>query len=758
MSNWEIRLGAEVLPERAADIRAFQQAMAARRNGRLDERLFAELRLRQGVYGQRYDNGHRHDGHASRRIDFPCGDVTKGPETLWDAPGMQRIKIPYGGLDARQLEVIAELAEEYADGILHVTTRQDIQLHFVHIEDTPDIMWRLAAVGITTKEACGNAVRNVTACPLAGVCNDESFDVTPYAEAVARFLLGHPDTQDFGRKFKIAFSGCEDHPCGLARIHDIGAVAKVRRVKAGDGVVRTERGFALYVGGGLGAVPHRAELLDAFVPVEELLPTCQAVCRVFAALGEKKNRARARLKFLLKRLGIEEFRRLVAAERERLPFDPRWRTEVEDVDPRDGPSRPAGPVLRVRPTGDPDFVAFVDRNVRPQAQPGYSVVTVALPLGDLSADQARALADLARTYADGHLRATVEQNFVLRWISNADLRAVYDDLVAAGLAEPVAASIVDITSCPGTDTCKLGISSSRGLSATLRSILVEEGMLADEAVAALRIKVSGCFNSCGQHHVADLGFLGVSRNVDGRRVPHFQVVLGGQWSANANATGIAIGAVPARRVPDVVRRLVRAYATERAPGETFRAWVERLGRKTLRERLSDLTAVPPFGTDPEFYRDHLDPRIYGIGDMAQGECAGEMVSVAKFGLADADRLLDEALDALDEGRSADAARLSFESLLAGARALVRAQTFDVPDEPRALLCTFEARFVATRLFWDEHAKDKFARYLLRWRDRKPGPDDAEDVIREARLFIDHAYRVEANMGAMAAHLSSEARA
>ena len=200
--------------------------MAERRAGRLDERLFAELRLRQGVYGQRYDNGRRHDGTQQRAIAYPSGDLTKGPDTLWDAPGMQRIKLPYGGLTARQLETIAELAEEYADGILHVTTRQDIQLHFVHIEDTPDLMRRLAAVGVTTKEACGNAVRNVTACPLAGVCHDEGFDVTPYARAVATFLLGHPDTQDVGRKFKIAFSGCEDHPCGLARIHDVGLVAR----------------------------------------------------------------------------------------------------------------------------------------------------------------------------------------------------------------------------------------------------------------------------------------------------------------------------------------------------------------------------------------------------------------------------------------------------------------------------------------------------------------------------------------------------
>lgn len=750
MPTWKKRLHADILAEREEDIVAFERAMAARRAGRLDERLFAELRLRQGVYGQRYDNGTRHDGATARRIRYPCGDRTKGPDTLWDAPGMQRIKLPYGGLDARQLEVIADLAEEYADGILHVTTRQDVQLHFVHIEDTPDLMRRLAAVGITTKEACGNAVRNVTACPLAGVCNDESFDVTPYAEAVATFLLGHPDTQDFGRKFKIAFSGCEDHPCGLAMIHDLGAVARVRT--GPDGM--RQRGFSVYVGGGLGAVPRRADLLSPFVPVEELLPTCQAICRVFAALGEKKNRARARLKFLVKRLGIETFRELVERERARLPEDPRWETLVRDLRPQDGPTRPPGPPVRLRPAGDPAYAAFLDSNVRSQAQAGYAVVTVALPLGDMTADQARVLADVARAHCGGRLRTTVEQNIVLRWVSTADLREIYERLSDAGLADSGAGTIVDVTSCPGTDTCKLGIASSRGLAATLRTVLAEETLFADSSAGRLRIKVSGCFNACGQHHVADLGFLGVSRNVGGRRVPHFQVVLGGTWACNAAAAGIAVGAVPARRVPDVVRRLVRSYLKARTPGEAFSAWVQRIGRKALRAQLADLTEVPSFEAAPDFYRDHLDPRVYGITDMAQGECAGEMVSVARFGLAEADRLLDGALDAFDAGDRRAAAAGAFAALVAGARALVRAQTFDVPRDPVRVIEVFDARFVATGLFRDPHAKDKFARYLLKWRASPPGADEAEDVLREARLFLDHAYRVEASLGAMAATLSS----
>src|SRR5215831_9765637 len=247
-----------------------------RLQGKIEEKLFAETRLRRGCYGQRYDNGQRHDGEKTQKLAFPAGDLTKGPNTYFDAPGMMRIKIPFGRMTPEQMDVLCELAEETSDQILHVTTRQDIQLHFVHIEDTPDLMRRLASVGITTREACGNAVRNVTACPISGVCSTEAFDTTPYADAIMYFLLGHDDTMDFGRKFKIAFSGCHDQPCGLTNFHDLGATAVVQ-----DG----KRGFRVVVGGGLGAVPHAAPVYAEFVPEAELFPLTQAICRVFGKLG-----------------------------------------------------------------------------------------------------------------------------------------------------------------------------------------------------------------------------------------------------------------------------------------------------------------------------------------------------------------------------------------------------------------------------------------------------------------------------------------
>ncbi|MXY17654.1 MAG: nitrite/sulfite reductase, partial [Acidobacteria bacterium] len=333
--TWKEQLEGRIPEDLAAEIDTFESQIALRRQGKIDEKVFAETRLRRGVYGQRYDNGQRNDGTGPKTLEYPSDGLTKGPETVWDAPGMQRIKIPMGHLTPEQLDTLADLAEEYSDGVCHVTTRQDIQLHFVHIDDTPDLMRRLAAVGITTREACGNTVRNVTACPLAGVCRDETFDVTPYAEACMRFLLGHPDTQDFGRKFKVAFSGCRDHACGLVSMHDLGLIAVTRTE---NGVER--RGFETYVGGGLGAVPYQAGLFDPFLPVEELLPVAQAISRVFARLGEKRNRARAGSKFLGAGLGFDECNRLVLEERAALPDDPRWTAHIEHAGAANGAPEP----------------------------------------------------------------------------------------------------------------------------------------------------------------------------------------------------------------------------------------------------------------------------------------------------------------------------------------------------------------------------------------------------------------------------------
>src|SRR5438477_6864657 len=424
-SLWQQQLAGRMPEALAREIDIFETEIVLRKQGKLEERLFAETRLRRGTYGQRYDNGQRHNGKTVQELAYPSGKLTKGPNTMWDAPGMQRIKIPAGGLNADQLETLAELSEEYSDGIAHVTTRQDFQLHYVHIDDAPALMRRLAAADSTTREGCGNSVRNVTACPYAGVCTDEAFDVTPYAQALAKFLLGHPDCQNFGRKFKPAFSGCAQHACGLTGLHDLGLIAK-KRVNQATG--REELGFEMYAGGGLGAVPYQAKLFDEFVAPEELLPLAQAIARVFARHGEKKNRNRARIKFLIQDLGIEKFRELVREERKILPFDPRWTEYIQEAQAQfaEAPLKPAVDVpdlvlINNANGSGHEFKKWLQSNTRPQRQAGFVTVTVALQLGDITANQLRSLADVARRFTRETVRTTVEQSIVIRWLSRVVL-------------------------------------------------------------------------------------------------------------------------------------------------------------------------------------------------------------------------------------------------------------------------------------------------------------------------------------------------
>jgi sulfite reductase (ferredoxin) len=737
LSPWKERLGDQVPEALGREIDIFETQMELRQQDKLDEKMFAETRLRRGVYGQRYDNGQRHDGVSTKTLKFPTSNLTKGPSTEWDAPGMMRIKIPMGIMSNWQMEVIAELAEEYSDGILHVTTRQDIQLHFVHIDDTPDLMRRLSACGITTREACGNSVRNVTACPLAGVCQDEPFDVTPYADAFTYYFLGHRDVQDFGRKFKVAFSGCQQHACGLANFHCLGAIAQTREVNG-----RTQRGFKLLVGGGLGAVPRQAQVLEEFVTEEELLPLSQAVCRVFARLGEKENRARARLKFLVKKLGVEEFSRLVRDERASIPDDERWTAFLDDLHKtEDGPIKP-GSQLELNGLS-PEFLVWHKSNVHLQRQSGYAVATVRLPLGDITSTQTRELATIARRYTGDTIRTTVEQNLVMRWVPVGDLPLLHKDLQGAALADPGAGTISDITACPGTDTCKLGISASRGLAAVLEDHLAAKAANAHPDVTRLRVKTSGCFNSCGQHHVADIGFLGVSRNLAGRRVAHYQLVVGGEWANNGGSYGLAIGAFPSKRIPAVLDCITEHWIAEREEGEGFQDYMSRLGRAHIKGILEHLKPVPTYEEDRSFYTDWGDSREYTIGDIGVGECAGEVVSLADFGLASSEREAFEAQLYLDSKDAYQASQTAYRSMLSAAKALIRIQFLDVKNDPDEIISEFKTRLFDTKLFHDPFAGAKFANYLLKRHSEPPAEDvsleDAHQQIEEALLFIEAAH-------------------
>jgi sulfite reductase (ferredoxin) len=381
-------------------------------------------------------------------------------------------------------------------------------------------------------------------------------------------------------------------------------------------------------------------------------------------------------------------------------------------------------------------------NTRPQKQEGYTVVTIALPLGDITSDQLRSLADIARRFTRETIRTTVEQNIVLRWISQSDLTEVHKALVTAGLGDPGAGSIVDIAACPGTDTCKLGISSSRGLAAELRKRLGEKNFQLDNSIVKLHIKISGCFNSCGQHHVADLGFYGVSRKMSGYAVPHFQVVLGGEWENNGSSYGLPVIAIPSKHIPEVVSRLTDRYAANRKGGESFKDFVGRTGKVELKKMLEDLARPPANLLDRSFLQDWGDPREYTLADLGVGECAGEVVSSVEFDLADAERQLFEAQVALEDGQAQQAGERAYRSMVRGAKALVKIEYSTIADEPAQIVREFRVRFYDTQKFFDPFAGGKFAQYLFTAQEKSGEtytPDSARLLIDEAQLFIDAAH-------------------
>lgn len=695
---------ASISPDVARAIEIYEIQLGRVQAGQVEETLFTEFRLRHGVYGQRDDRSQ-----------------------------MIRVKIPFGGLTAVQLEMLADVAEEFSDNIIHITTRQDVQYHYVDINNTPELMRRLASVDITTKEACGNVVRNVTACPLTGVCQDETFDVTPYSKALSAFLLGHPDAQDFGRKFKIAFSGCEEHACGLANMHDIGAVAAVKEV---DGEVK--HGFKLYVGGGLGAVPHQAKIFDDFVPAEELLPISQSIARVFTRLGERRNRNKARLKFVIAKYGIEEFRRQVLEDRATLRYDPAWIAYLDNLDAYT--EHPLKAPTQLNGASTPEgFDEWYQSNVRLQKQPGYAFVTITLPLGDITADQTRALADISRKYVKDTIRATVEQNIVLRWVTMTDLPALYRELKAIGLGDPGAESTVDITACPGTDSCKLGVSSSRGLAAHLRAHFIETGV--KDEIKRLRIKISGCPNSCGQHHIANIGFFGSSRRLGGHIAPYYQVLLGGHMIENASSYGLATGKIHGKYIPSFIEELTGKYTAERGDEESFTDYVGRLGKAEIKKILSKYDKIPSYEEAPEFYVDTGDTKEFQL-KTGVGECAGQLVELVAFKLEEADRFIYESGLQLEKADYQYSAELAYTAMIKAADGLLTTEGLQYIDDATTVN-EFRTRFFEPGNFFVGYGAHLF----------KATEEDASTFnhelahrrVEEATLFVEESHNVYGRM-------------
>ena len=549
----------------------------------ISEQEFQRFRLQHGVYGQRQEGVQ-----------------------------MVRIKIPWGGLTAEQLEALADLAQRTPRRIGHVTTRQNVQFHFVKLGEATEFLRHLETVGLTTREACGNTVRNVTAGACSGVCPQEVFDVTPYAEAVARFLLRNPMNQNLPRKFKIAFSGCPDDE-GITAIHDIGGRAVLHQENG-----LSHRGFRLIVAGGLGPVPHHAQVLEEFTPADELLATVGAIVRVFDRFGNRENRSRARMKFVLQEFGVEKFRQLVFKERTGLKSTMGGKFPAIDI--RDeGPPAPRSAPVAFPDLEDPAFQLWRRSNVRPQKQPGYGMVTVRLELGDFTPLQLRLLAFCAREFGDGTVRTTNQQNFLLRWISEEALVPLYRVLRRAELARSGADRLIDVTACPGADTCQLGITSSRGLALAIGRMVEEKHPDLAEEVGG-RIKISGCPNSCGQHHIATIGFYGGSKKFGGRQAPTYQMFLGGVWGDSTARFGQPTLRLPAKNIPNAIDRLLEIYKANRTNGESLFPFLERFGPKQVVQNLAEFTEIPSYEEAPDGFQDWGEEKAFEL-KTGVGECA-----------------------------------------------------------------------------------------------------------------------------------------
>ena len=594
-----------------ADIDEFVSTLSRYERGELTPDQWRAFRLVRGTYGQRQ-----------------TGDAQ-----------MIRVKIPQGVLDVAQLGALADVAERWSRGFGHVTTRQNVQFHFVKLHDVEPAMRRLAESGLTTREACGNSVRNVTACPYAGVAEGEAFDVTPYAEALTRYLLRHPLSSSLPRKFKIAFEGCpEDH--AVAAINDIGWHARVR---GSNGTGR--RGFRVTVGGGTSILCRSGYELYEFLPAGEIFGVAEAIIRVFHRLGDYAHKQRNRMKFLIRDLGFEkwreEFEKSLAEVRAEgaphLPFDPE-RPPVEAPPAGDRPSAPGvaeaaarttaaevrgpgivPPAPRTLAVRSEDAAQWLRTNVRPQKQEGYSVVTVTLPLGDLTGAQMRLLADLALAYGDGSVRVTHDQDLILRWVRTRDVRELHRRLEAGGLGLPGAGTLADVTSCPGAEACRLAVTQSRGLGKLLGDRLRGRPDLV-AAVPGLGIKISGCPNGCGQHHIAGLGFQGSVRKLGDKVIPQYFVMVGGGIDTGGARFGRLAAKVPARRVPEAVERLVALYVSEREAGEEAPAFFRRVDLGVVKAALAGLEAITPADAVPEDFIDPGEDTAFKV-EAQEGECS-----------------------------------------------------------------------------------------------------------------------------------------
>ncbi|WP_339629060.1 nitrite reductase [uncultured Maribacter sp.] len=670
----------------AKDILELERKIHEFHGGKLDEEKFRSLRLARGVYGQRQEGVQ-----------------------------MIRIKLPYGKVTSNQLLRICDVSDEYSTGRLHITTRQDIQIHYVDLNRTPELWSQLEKDDITLREACGNTVRNVTASETAGIDVDEPFDVSPYAHAIFQYFLRNPVSQEMGRKFKVSFSA-SDADTGLSYMHDLGFIAKLQN---------GEPGFKVMLGGGLGSQPRHADELYSYLPADQIIPLMETVVRVFDRYGERKSRAKARMKFLLKDLGLDGFKELLAKEKTAVPFD------SFPIDANAYPKIKVSTleVPRVEIVDAEEFEKWNSTNVVPQKQPGYVAIGIKVLLGDFYTDKARLLAGLVQKYAAGEIRLSLRQNILIPFVKEENIEFFYTELKKLGFTDVGYNKALDITACPGTDTCNLGISSSTGIAEELERVIKTEypDYINNEDVV---IKISGCMNACGQHNMANIGFQGMSvRTKDKLVAPALQVLLGGSTDGNGQGRfADKVVKVPSKRGPEALRLILNDFDAN-GGDMSFPDYYAERGQMYFYDFLTPLSSVDDLTADDFIDWGNSERYEKAIG---VGECAGVVIDLIATLLFESEEKIQNAQDMFDAEKWSASIYHAYSSMVNSAKAMLTSENTKVNTHV-SIIKDFDGKFVADGRI---DVAGGFENMVLQLNKNEPTKAFAAAYLKDAKLFLE----------------------
>ncbi len=681
------------------DILELDRKIQLFKEGKIDEERFRSLRLARGVYGQRQ----------------------LGVQMI-------RIKLPYGKVTSEQLHRIADVSDEYSRGRLHITTRQDIQIHHVSLDRTPELWAQLEKDDITLREACGNAVRNVTASETAGIDPKEPFDVTPYAHTTFQFFLRNPICQEMGRKFKISFSAT-DEDSALSYMHDLGFIPKVKNENG-----KEIKGFKVLLAGGLGSQPRHADVMYEFLEADKLIPTIEGVLRIFDRHGERTKRVKARLKFLVKEIGLDGFLTLVEEEKKALAHQ----TYPIDTSGFEQPiifSENNIPEVIIEDQND--FELWKNTNVIPQKQEGLFAVGIKVHLGDFYTDKARLLANLIKKYAANELRFTLRQNILIRHVREELLPLFYQELKALGFAQIGYNSTLDITACPGTDTCNLGISSSTGITVELERVLHAEypQYISNKDIT---IKISGCMNACGQHNMAHIGFQGMTVKSGALVAPALQVLLGGGVLGNGQGRfSDKVVKIPSKRGPESLRLLLNDFEKNRKLSEDFLTYYDRNGKTYFYDLLKHLSDTTNLVEDDFVDWGHTQKYVKAIG---VGECAGVVIDLIATLLFESEEKLSNAKEAIKQKQWSDSIYHSYTALINTAKALLTSEQLK-SNTQSVIVKNFNEYFIANGLI---KMSCFFSELVYQIKEQEPTEIFAHSYLKKAKEFykLADAYRLK----------------